>query len=313
MTESLETMSGVAQVSLARLEALEGLEARVIAAVVDAYGSLENARMSGLGHRLLSVLGFDLDPKAPLEVPTQSALDSMHADAAEHYMLAKRYSYDQQGKPQMTVYVEHLQGLLNERTRLTEQVKRLREDASKLVIQHRGESIEHCVREFHVRFGHPVEDTPHVIDDEQVRFRMRLVTEEYLEFMNACLDQSRMGDNSLEESARGPNDDYPWSEIIRDARYSLKILIDEAPIKVDLVEMADATVDLDYVIEGTRLVFGIRRGPLLREVQRANMEKAPVLDESGKPTPHTKPTKPAHWRSPNILGCLEAQGYKGAA
>lgn len=54
----------------------------------------------------------------------------------------------------------------------------------------------------------------------------------------------------------------------------------EACEKGDLVEIADALADLQYVLSGTAVVHGLNLGPLVAEVHRSNMSK---LGEDGKP------------------------------
>lgn len=52
------------------------------------------------------------------------------------------------------------------------------------------------VEEFHDLFGHPIEDeiiTPPVLDTDLARFRMRLVTEEYRETVDAFADKDLLG------------------------------------------------------------------------------------------------------------------------
>lgn len=49
----------------------------------------------------------------------------------------------------------------------------------------------------------------------------------------------------------------------------------------DLVKVADALADLDYVVTGTAVAFGIPHEVVFREVHRSNMTK-PKLDENDK-------------------------------
>lgn len=79
-------------------------------------------------------------------------------------------------------------------------------------------------------------------------------------------------------------------------------------MNVDLVEFADALADLDYVIEGTRLEFGINGAPIAAEVHRSNLSKlgpnGPMLREDGKIL------KPPGWTPPDIAGELRKQGWQ---
>lgn len=137
--------------------------------------------------------------------------------------------------------------------------------------------LHHMVKDFHVKFGHAVRHKPFVPSREEVRFRLQLIREEFFELMSAC-------------------NVAPTAHLAMD----LKHKIETANIHVDLPEFMDACGDLDYVVEGTRLVFGVNGLPIAYEIQRANMEKFP----SG---PLFKPTKPEGWKPPDIAGCLEAQ------
>lgn len=160
------------------------------------------------------------------------------------------------------------------------------------------------VRAFHLKFGHPVNWTPAVPDEEQVRFRLSLIKEEFLEMLVACF---RHG---------------PISVGLDNMDDLLTDIIDHATVRVDLPEFVDALADLDYVVEGTRAVFGVDGGPIMNEVQRANMSKDPVYvstkdawhrgdaPEGTAPDPAAKPTKPAGWTPPDIDRVIREQGWK---
>ena len=93
------------------------------------------------------------------------------------------------------------------------------------------------------------------------------------------------------------------------------------PGVIDLPAFVDALADLDYVVEGTRAVFGVDRRPIEDEVQRANMSKDPVYvsakdawhrgdaPEGAAPDPAAKPTKPVEWTPPDVEGELVKQGW----
>jgi hypothetical protein len=94
------------------------------------------------------------------------------------------------------------------------------------------------VREFMEAFGHPVYDTPQLIEDpEWEEMRVELIREELRELEDAVKER-------------------------------------------DLVGIADALADLDYVINGMALGCGINLPEVGREVHRSNMTK---LGEDGKP------------------------------
>ena len=75
------------------------------------------------------------------------------------------------------------------------------------------------------------------------------------------------------------------------------------------MELADALGDLDYVIEGFRLVCGINGEPIADEIQRSNLAK---LDADGKPIRRYdgKLLKPPGWTPPDIERELLAQGWQ---
>jgi predicted HAD superfamily Cof-like phosphohydrolase len=143
--------------------------------------------------------------------------------------------------------------------------------------------IRKQVEEFHRAIGQPVLDYPQVPDDDRVRFRIGLVLEEFCEFLGATTGVPR--------------------DKIKEGVAALLEVLKTARVQVDLVELADALADLDYVIEGTRLAFGINGKPIANEVHRSNMAKlGGGVNEVGKSL------KPAGWTPPNIEGELIKQG-----
>jgi predicted HAD superfamily Cof-like phosphohydrolase len=145
-------------------------------------------------------------------------------------------------------------------------------------------SIREQVIEFHEAMEHPIALKPSVPPDARVRFRARLITEEYFESMRALF---AFADFSREEE-------------------SVTRAIDVAEVLVDLPELVDGLADLDYVVEGTRLEFGVAGPPIAEEVHRANMAKL-----GGGKTPAGKTIKPPGWKPPDIEGELRAQGWEG--
>lgn len=141
--------------------------------------------------------------------------------------------------------------------------------------------IDEQVREFHEVCGDVDPYTPTVPVDAIVRLRLRLVLEEAFEFFEACAV-----DKDTVESL--------WDET--------RAAIDALAMAPDIVEVADALADLDYVSAGTRLAYGIPRKPIADEVHRANMAKAPggVILRS----PQGKIIKPEGWTPPNIRKAL---------
>lgn len=199
---------------------------------------------------------------------------------------------------------------------LTAQVTALQEDGTKRL----EASLPRAVRAFHVKFGHPVRHTPCVPADEEVRFRLKLIGEEFLEFLEACLDKDagHVGDMVL------PKD-------FKQLHEQLAHVINHAVVKVNLVEAFDALVDMAYVVEGGHCIFGTSSVVGLAEVQRANMSKDPVyvrdkdayhkhagkevgggfeIGDVQRPDPTAKPTKPANWKAPDMRRILIDQGWE---
>jgi predicted HAD superfamily Cof-like phosphohydrolase len=151
--------------------------------------------------------------------------------------------------------------------------------------ERRAGGIDSLVRDFHEAMGIPVAGTLSVPSDERVRLRARLITEEYFETMAALF---------------GAN---PFLEAAKDAVFEE---INHEDVKVDLVELDDGLCDLDYVVAGTRLEFGIDGAAVLAEVHRSNVSKV------GAPTrADGKILKGPNYSPPDIAGVLERQRRNG--
>lgn len=142
------------------------------------------------------------------------------------------------------------------------------------------------VRDFHRAMGQPILTTPQVPPEDRVRLRLRLIAEEFFELLEAAgVDRILDG---------------------RTALASVQASVDCFAGTVDLPEFADALADLDYVIEGTRLEFGIDGQPIADAVHASNMAKVGgAIDE------HGKCQKPPGWQPPDIAGELRKQGWEG--
>lgn len=147
-------------------------------------------------------------------------------------------------------------------------------------------TLREQVREFHLAMAVPADaERPTVIPDERVRLRAALIAEEFFETLAALI----VFDASV----------VCAKEIVLDACKHHQVM-------VDMVELADGMADLDYVVEGTRLEFGIDGGPVAAEVHRANMAKL-----GGPVAPNGKRLKPPGWTPPDIAGELRRQGFSG--
>jgi predicted HAD superfamily Cof-like phosphohydrolase len=155
--------------------------------------------------------------------------------------------------------------------------------------------IRKHVEEFHRAMGQPVLDTPQVPSPERARLRLGLVVEEFLELLSACHADSMAYSRS--------DDEFAEDILDRGLRFAMF-----DPRDIDLAKVADALADLDYVIEGMRLEFGINGKPIADEVHRSNMSKLgndgkPMLRESDK-----KVVKGPNYSPPDIVGELIKQG-----
>jgi predicted HAD superfamily Cof-like phosphohydrolase len=138
------------------------------------------------------------------------------------------------------------------------------------------------VTEFHQAFGVSTPSRSTLPDDATVRLRMRLVLEEVFEFIEACTLDSKK-----------------WAH----TRTSLLAILEMESVAVSMTDVADALADIDYVVEGARLAFGINGDPIAEEVHRANMTKV-----GGPIDIHGKRLKPPGWTPPRIAKCLAEQG-----
>lgn len=120
------------------------------------------------------------------------------------------------------------------------------------------------VREFHEAFGHPVADEPAVPADDRVRLRLALILEEATELADA------MGF---------------YTEGLKS---EINYLLTHGPVlEGDLIGIADALGDLDYVVNGAALEHGIPLPEVTAEIHRSNMTKLgpdgkPIYREDGK-------------------------------
>lgn len=190
--------------------------------------------------------------------------------------------------PIVSLSMHTVHDLIEALVQRTKQVTALQERMTAMVESTRAR----CVRAFHAKFKHPVRHTPAVPADDEVRFRLRLIAEEFLELVDATFDN----DGSVSGSSYQAQRDL--------VRCALRLVIDQFPLSVRLADFVDALEDTSYVIEGTHAVFGVDSAPVAAEVQRANIEK----DPNG---PDGKPVKPPGWRPPDIEGVLRAQGWQG--
>lgn len=127
--------------------------------------------------------------------------------------------------------------------------------------------IQQNVREFHEKAGQLINDKPTIVDSKTAILRVRLLLEEVLEFAEASGVEilTKEGDNLDTEAINGE-------------------LTFSHTGKADLIEVADALADINYVSAGAAICYGIDMEPIGEEVQRSNMSKFidGYRDENGK-------------------------------
>lgn len=137
----------------------------------------------------------------------------------------------------------------------------------------------------------PERETPGVPDEAELRLGLEMVVEECFELLDAALADS---DGSHEHS-------------LADLHAMVRERCRTLPLRVRMVPLADATIDLDYVVEGLRRRLGINGEPLWAEVHAKNLAK-----RGGPKDPVTgKQLKPEGWTPPDIERLLREQGWKG--
>jgi len=184
-------------------------------------------------------------------------------------------------------------GMLDLIEELRKQVTDLQAANTRLLEERRAVDMYYNVEHFHRVMGVPVLDRPQVPSDERVRLRLRLIAEEFFELLSAAL--------KLED-----DEDFIHVNRFHGGWTAVETAIDKLGIDVDLVEFADACADLDYVVEGSRLEFGIDGRPIARVVHESNMAKV-----GSEVRADGKILKPASWQPPDILTELRNQGYRG--
>jgi predicted HAD superfamily Cof-like phosphohydrolase len=188
---------------------------------------------------------------------------------------------------------EGLLRLLTREAHLSRQVTELQASNTALVKDRRAYDRTTQVRElFAVVLPDQERRTmPGIPSDVTVRFRVRLIAEEFVELLDSVFYKHT--ERELADMAA-----------IQDA---LRMLIDGGRIKVDLPEFIDACGDLDVVIEGARIAFGVDGRPIALAIHQANMAKkdGPKREIDGKRL------KPPGWKPADIAGELHKQGWLG--
>lgn len=144
------------------------------------------------------------------------------------------------------------------------------------------------VREFHQAFNHNISNYPVPCSKKLRELRAKLIAEELMEYCQAAGVEMR-----FEVPPRGVNPDMQHIDVAAYAEEN----------EVDVVGIADALGDLDYVVQGANLVHGIPGGEVVAEIHRANMSK---LGADGKPIHREdgKVIKGPNYTPPNISSII---------
>lgn len=142
-----------------------------------------------------------------------------------------------------------------------------------------------AVRHFHQKFGLTINNYPTIPSREDLKLRARLLLEESLEFAHAA-------------------GFFVHAIVFKDGK--IEIDIRETTLEPDLVGMADALADIQYVNDGAAVTLGINLEPLAAEVHHSNMSK---LWEGGvvKKDSGGKVIKSPDYSPADIKGCLRLQ------
>lgn len=194
------------------------------------------------------------------------------------------------------VTYESLHALLEREQHLSRQVTELQLANNALVEERRAYDLTSQVRELFTVVLPDQErlERPGIPTDATMRFRVRLVAEEFIEMLDSVFG-NQSGDGGVE---------CMELESIQDA---IRSLVDNGRINIDLPEFIDALGDLKVVIEGAFVACGVDSRPIQLAIHHANMAKkdGPKRESDGKRL------KPPGWKPADIEGELRKQGWSG--
>lgn len=172
-----------------------------------------------------------------------------------------------------------------------ETITQLQARGTELVLERRSVDRRAQVREFFAAVGQAKPERPAVPDEASLRLGLRLIAEEFFELLDAALWINSADDDTFGCAVKD----------IFDA-------IGDAPVRVDMPDLIDACVDLEYVTEGLPIRLGVDLRPVWTAVHAANLAKmGGPKDEFGKIQ------KPAGWVAPDVARVLRDQGWTGDA
>jgi predicted HAD superfamily Cof-like phosphohydrolase len=142
------------------------------------------------------------------------------------------------------------------------------------------------VRDLHEAIGHPISDELKQLDDDRLRLRLRLITEEVGELLGALVGHDEADQKVLNEHMR----------TMADELFHHKKLFGR---ESDMIKVADGAVDSHVVISGACVEMGIPEDAVYRVIHKSNLAKA-----SGPTRADGKKLKPKGWKKPDIKKVL---------
>lgn len=167
------------------------------------------------------------------------------------------------------------------------------------------------VRAFMAAFNQPMPSKPQWPDQETMDLRVRLVAEEFCEWLRDSGYERNVWIAHYEETLPlngGLREIFSWAHDPDTA---------DTIGERSMPKSADALIDMLYVTIGSLLAMGIDMWPLWAEVQRANMAKSVDSVKAADDrkirglSRAEKVTKPEGWKPPDIAGLLKNQGWEG--
>lgn len=164
------------------------------------------------------------------------------------------------------------------------------------LLRNRAVDRQADVAAFHRKFGVPCPERPGWPSQERIDLRVRLIAEEFCEFLRDCgLDYTL----HIERW-------FDVNEGALDLVFASHTDREEPSPVANFPKAADALIDLEYVILGTHNEFGINSNPLWAEVQAANLSKS-----GGGEREDGKILKGPEFKPPQIDRLLREQGWSG--
>ena len=169
---------------------------------------------------------------------------------------------------------------------LSKRIDELLETNTRFAEERRGVDLHAMVGQFHRTGGYPVRHSPAVPADDEMRFRFRLIVEEFFEQFDACFQ------GVLQR------------QLVADAKDKIRQVLAGPIGAVDLAQLADAWADLKYVVVGSEVTFGVDGNAVFRVVHAANMAK---FGPGARRDANGKTMKPPGWTPPDIEAELDRQ------